>query len=111
VFLRSGPGRVLLVENMLLSCRVFARGIEQACLSAVLGAAREAGYAAVRGEYRPTAKNAKVRDLYPHYGFGPAEPGEDGAARHVHDLASVVEPPGHLALTAGEGLVPPPLTT
>lgn len=110
LFLRAGPGPVLVVENMLLSCRVFARGIEQACLSAVLEAARAAGYRTVRGEYRPTAKNAKVGDLYPHYGFTSAEPGERGTV-HFHDLASVVAVPGHLSLTAGEGLVPPPLTT
>lgn len=110
VFLRAGRGSVLVVENMLLSCRVFARGIEQACLSAVLQAARAAGYATVCGEYRPTAKNAKVRDLYPHYGFTSAEHG-GGGTRHFHALASVVEVPGHLRLVAGEGLVPPPLTT
>ncbi|MGF1236083.1 HAD-IIIC family phosphatase [Streptomyces sp. 2-6] len=110
VFLRA-EGRVLHLDNMLLSCRVFARGIEQACLAAVLERARAAGYAEVRGRYRPTAKNAKVAGLYPHHGFDPL-PGdgdgqeEPGAAEFAHRLDRLPEVPGHLVLDAAEDLVP-----
>ncbi|MER5521361.1 HAD-IIIC family phosphatase [Streptomyces sp. NPDC002763] len=112
VFLRA-EGRVLYLENMLLSCRVFARGIEQACLSALLDRARAAGFAEVRGRFRPTAKNAKVARLYPHYGFDALPPeGEAaaGEAEFVHRLDRLVEVPGHLVLDAADDLVPAAVT-
>ncbi|MET8629332.1 HAD-IIIC family phosphatase [Kitasatospora sp. NPDC004669] len=85
------------LDNFLLSCRVFARGIEQACLSALLQAAREAGLPAVWGEYRPTAKNHRMRDFYPHHGF--AEVGErDGRLLFRHPLDAVDSVPAHVAL-------------
>ncbi|GLZ40816.1 HAD-IIIC family phosphatase [Actinokineospora sp. NBRC 105648] len=95
----------LRVDNFLLSCRVFARGIEQAALSAVLTAARLAGFRSVLGEFRPTAKNAKVADLYPHYGFAATTP-TDGGQDHRHELETVIEIPSHLRLDAADGLVP-----
>ncbi|EMF55912.1 MULTISPECIES: HAD-IIIC family phosphatase [Streptomyces] len=75
------------IDNMLLSCRVFARGIEQACLTAVLREARARGAGAVYARYRPTAKNHRVRGLYPSLGF--AETGEDtdGTVSFRHDLS------------------------
>jgi predicted enzyme involved in methoxymalonyl-ACP biosynthesis len=96
------------VENFLLSCRVFSRGIEHACVAALLRHARSTGARAVTGTYRRSAKNAMVRDLYPRYGFTPV--GDDGAtATFVHDLATVVTVPQHIALTtdlAGDELAP-----
>ncbi|MFE2295068.1 HAD-IIIC family phosphatase [Streptomyces sp. NPDC059452] len=104
----GGPGGpVLEIENFLLSCRVFARGIEQASLSAVLGLARRAGFAEVRGTYLPTRKNAKVADLYPHYGFVPREGA--GAGRYALGLAgeeALPGVPGHLELDVADSLLP-----
>ncbi|WP_236792308.1 HAD family hydrolase [Amycolatopsis sp. GM8] len=97
--LRAEEGE-LHIGNFLLSCRVFARGIEQACLSSVLGAARRHGYRVVRGSYRPTAKNAKVEKLYPHYGFT----GGDG--EYAHDLSHILDVPAHLTIEITGGLVP-----
>ncbi|MER6915976.1 HAD-IIIC family phosphatase [Streptomyces sp. NPDC000594] len=107
------------IDNMLLSCRVFARGIEQSCLAAVLRAARDAGAGAVHARYRPTAKNHKVRGLYPSVGFTEAieTTGTNGTAGTVgtagdqkaegavvfrHDLAEERLPPvpGHVRLSA-----------
>ncbi|MFE0778579.1 HAD-IIIC family phosphatase [Streptomyces sp. NPDC058861] len=134
VFLRAEE-KVLHIENMLLSCRVFARGIEQACLAALLDRAARAGFAEVRGAYRPTAKNAKVAGLYAHYGFeelgpeetdfrtdgsgtdgsgtgGPGPVGASGGAAagtvFVHRLERRPEVPGHLSLEAAEDLLPAP---
>ncbi|GLW24928.1 HAD-IIIC family phosphatase [Microbispora triticiradicis] len=110
VFLRARPDG-LLIENFLLSCRVFARGIEQAVLSAVLHAARDAGFPAVRGRFLPTAKNGKVRDLYPHYGFAAdgETPGESpGEAWFVHGLEAVTGVPAHLTLHTEGRVVPEP---
>jgi len=93
LFLRRDGARVR-IDNFLLSCRVFGRGIEQACLSAVLRRARDTGAAEVLGRYRPTAKNQKVARFYPRCGF--AGPDEDGIFRH--DLTDIVPPPGHVNL-------------
>lgn len=93
LFLRR-DGATVRIDNFLLSCRVFARGIEQACLSAVLRRARDTGAAEVLGRYRPTAKNHKVAELYPRCGF--TGPDEDGTFRH--DLADIAPPPGHVSL-------------
>ena len=85
------------IENMLLSCRVFSRGIEHGCLGAVLRHARETGVRTVHAMYRHTAKNAKVRDFYPRLGFTVSQ--DAGTVVHfTHDLEQVPEPPGHLSL-------------
>ncbi|GAA3910504.1 HAD-IIIC family phosphatase [Streptomyces lacrimifluminis] len=93
------------IDNMLLSCRVFARGIEQACLSAVLAAARAAGAGAVYARYRPTAKNHRVRDLYPSMGFAETGESADGTVSFRHDLSDeqLPTPPAYVRLTADVG--------
>ncbi|EFC81293.1 HAD family hydrolase [Parafrankia sp. EUN1f] len=118
-------GEVLRIENFLLSCRVFSRGIEHACLVALLHHARDTGVREVLGEYVPTAKNGIVGDLYPRYGFtayprygftayprygftaAPAvdaapvagAPGGAGGTTFRHDLRDIVAAPAHVALT------------
>ncbi|SDG95067.1 HAD-superfamily phosphatase, subfamily IIIC/FkbH-like domain-containing protein [Sinosporangium album] len=122
-------GEVLHIDNFLLSCRVFSRGIEQACLLAVLRHASAAGLREVLGTYRPTAKNGKVRDFYTRNGFvsvdggadggvdraadggvdraadgradRAADGGADGAAWFRHDLDEIADPPAHVRLFDG----------
>jgi predicted enzyme involved in methoxymalonyl-ACP biosynthesis len=101
IFLRREDG-ALSIENFLLSCRVFARGIEQACLAAVLRDARAHGDEAVLGAFRPTAKNGVVREFYPRHGFtaAAADPeAPDGTVVYRHDLREPVTVPEHVALT------------
>jgi len=96
VFLRRAD-EVLHIDNFLLSCRVFSRGIEQTCLAAILDHARDTGAAAVAGSYRPTAKNGVVKDFYPRYGFRAV--GEDGEiAAFRHDLGERLARPEHVSL-------------
>ncbi len=99
VFTRR-DGATVTVDNFLLSCRVFSRGIEQACLSAVLRHARDTGAGEVVGRYRPSARNGKVRDLYIRHGFRPAGTAGDGTEVFRHDLAAIPPTPEHLDLTA-----------
>jgi FkbH-like protein len=97
VFARH-DGDALHIDNFLLSCRVFSRGIEQACLSSVLRHARTMGVTAVYGTYRPTAKNGVVREFYPRYGFERVS--DDGTMiLFRHDLADIITTPGHVDLT------------
>jgi FkbH-like protein len=96
VFLRRSGGS-LHIDNFVLSCRVFSRGIEQACLAAILERARAAGIESVHGTYQQTAKNGVVKDFYPRYGFQPA--GEDDATLTFrHELRETLERPGHVAM-------------
>lgn len=101
------------LDNFLLSCRVFSRGIEGACLAAVLRHARDSGVRAVEAGYRPTAKNAKVKAFYPRNGFveiadRDADAAErDGATVFRHELTEIAETPANLRLTENfEGMRP-----
>ncbi|MFE6872462.1 HAD-IIIC family phosphatase [Kitasatospora sp. NPDC057692] len=92
-------GGTATIDNFLLSCRVFSRGIEQACLSALLRHFKDSGAAEVLGTYRRTAKNGKVRGLYPLVGF--TEVSDDGTtAVFRHDLAEIPAPPPYVLLHA-----------
>ncbi|MEV4847810.1 HAD-IIIC family phosphatase [Micromonospora matsumotoense] len=93
VFLRRAED-VLHIDNFLLSCRVFSRGVETATLAEVLRHARDTGVAAVTAEYRPTARNAKVAEFYPRNGFVRLD-----GSRFRHDLTDIPPPPEHVELT------------
>jgi len=96
VFLRRDDNE-LHIENFVLSCRVFSRGIEQACLSAILRQSQSVGLKAVYGSYRQTERNGIVSDFYPRNGFEPA--GSDGGtATFRHDLTDPPALPSHLTL-------------
>ncbi|WP_086666306.1 HAD-IIIC family phosphatase [Lentzea kentuckyensis] len=97
VFLRYEQDRVH-VDNFLLSCRVFARGIEQSALVAVLRHARDRGASEVLGHHEPTAKNRKFAGFYPGNGFTAVS---DAVFRH--DLAEIGPPPAHVRLTGSIG--------
>nr|BAQ21955.1 putative FKbH-like protein [Streptomyces versipellis] len=101
VFLRREADTVH-IDNFVLSCRVFSRGIEQACLSEVLRTAEAAGAREVLGRYRRAAKNGTVKDFFPRYGFKPlSDDGTNAAFRH--DLGDLVPVPDHLHLTPDNG--------
>lgn len=92
-------GDELHIDNFVMSCRVFARGIEQTAMRALLRHAKASGLAAVTGEFRPTAKNAKASNLLLAEGFAvvPSPPG-DAATHYRHDLTELAAPPAHVQL-------------
>ncbi|MGC4807722.1 HAD-IIIC family phosphatase [Micromonospora sp. DT233] len=99
VFGRHRPPGLLVLENMLLSCRVFGRDIETAALRAVLADARERGLTGVLGHYRPSPRNGRFADFYRRHGFAPVAP-DDDVARFHHDLTVLPEPVAHLRTTS-----------
>ena len=66
-------GEALRIESWLMSCRVFSRGAEAFMLRRLLAEARARGLPRLVGEYRATAKNGVVADLYARLGFVPAD--------------------------------------
>ena len=88
------------IDNLVLSCRVFDRAVEDALVGLVLHAARDQRAPALLGEYRPSAKNGRFADFYPRLGFQRiGEPGDGPAARYRHDLDRLAEPPAWLEIT------------
>ncbi|MBX3522945.1 MAG: HAD family hydrolase [Xanthobacteraceae bacterium] len=62
-------GGTAFIENWVMSCRAFKRGLEEATLNAIMAFARERGANFVAGEYIPTPKNGYVADLFNKSGF------------------------------------------
>lgn len=61
--------KVLVVDNFLMSCRVFSKGIETALMQAVFAWARHKSLTTIRGIFIPTAKNYHVKNFYVTQGF------------------------------------------
>ncbi|MEV3872958.1 HAD-IIIC family phosphatase [Streptomyces sp. NPDC049906] len=91
-------GDTLHLDNFLLSCRVFSRGIETACLSHLLTLARTTGATSVRARHRPTDRNHRVADLYPRHGFTPSDTTDPTTRTFHHPLTHIVPVPPHLHL-------------
>ncbi|MDH6543465.1 HAD-IIIC family phosphatase [Streptomyces sp. SPB4] len=84
------------LDGFWLSCRVFARGVEQAVLATLLAHAADRGLPAVHARHRPTAKNARAAGFYPSLGFAGTAGDPDGSLRFRHDLAEPPPVPDHL---------------
>ncbi|MFB9591241.1 HAD-IIIC family phosphatase [Streptomyces racemochromogenes] len=84
------------LDGFWLSCRVFARGVEQAVLATLLAHAAARGLPAVHALHRPTAKNARAAGFYPSLGFTETAGDPDGTLHYRHDLAHLPPVPDHL---------------
>lgn len=67
--LLSQEDHTMVINNLLLSCRVFSRGIEDVMLAEIVYLARAVQATQVKGHYIPSAKNVHVKDFYPAKGF------------------------------------------
>ena len=74
VILKKLSDKTLFIENLLMSCRVLKRGMEEFIINSLIDAARQGGYTELIGEYIPTAKNAMVKDFYKNMGFSELSP-------------------------------------
>jgi FkbH-like protein len=92
-------GDTVSIDNFLLSCRVFSRGVEQAALYALLSHALAAGARSVTATCRRTPKNANVQQFYSQHGFNTVA--DDGSvATFRHNLDDITPPPPHIELIA-----------
>jgi FkbH-like protein len=86
-------GEVLGIEEYVMSCRVLQRGLEHFVANHVFATARRLGLRRVEGIWRPTLKNALVRDLYSRLGFALVEELPDGSLRYAREVESFSELP------------------
>lgn len=99
VFLRR-DAEDLHIDNYVLSCRVFSRGIESGCLAAVLEHAASSGARGAQARHRPTSRNAAFSSFYPDHGFVPTGVAPDDPTTVVfrHALRDLTPAPAHLRL-------------
>jgi len=86
----AADGEDMLLDTWLMSCRVLGRNVEEATLNLVASEARKLGATRLIGEYRPTAKNAMVREHYAKLGFAELPRGDGGASRWARSLADFI---------------------
>ncbi|AGT09203.1 HAD-IIIC family phosphatase [Paracoccus aminophilus] len=84
------------IENVVLSCRAFSRGVEEAVMSLILNGARRRGRVAVTGRYVASAKNGRCATFYDEMGFRPAGEG------WCHDLHEILPVPDQITATEEE---------
>ncbi|MCR4768697.1 MAG: HAD-IIIC family phosphatase [Bacteroidaceae bacterium] len=61
------------IENLLLSCRILGKGIEEAFVQYILNYLHREGIKQITAEYRPSPKNSQTADFYERLGFNLSE--------------------------------------
>jgi FkbH-like protein len=83
-------GDTLRIDSWLMSCRIFSRTAEHFILRHLLALAAARGATRIIGEYRPTARNGVVADLFARLGFTPT----DDPAIFARIVATTGDDPG-----------------
>jgi FkbH-like protein len=79
-------GKVGIVENFLMSCRVIGRGVETGIWSCIVADAMQRGCTELRAEYIQSPKNAQVADFYGRLGMPVHE--ENGEGARIYTIAA-----------------------
>jgi len=85
-------GARLVIEQWLMSCRVFNRGVEQFLMNYIAEVAGRRGLTEIHGTYVPTPKNALVANLYQSLGFQRVDDATNGTTEWMLALDQY-EPP------------------
>ena len=88
------------VHTLLLSCRIFGRGVETALISALADEARAAGAIDIIASFIETKKNMLAADFLPKHGFKRI----DDKKWHL-SLSDALDMPGHIKRTSAEAPV------
>lgn len=80
-------GRIFEIDTWVMSCRVIGRTVEGTMLAHLCAHALHRGATVIRGLYIPATKNQLVKDLYPQFGFLPAED-VDGCQAWHYDITA-----------------------
>lgn len=81
------------IDSLVMSCRAMGRQVEVALLAELVDTARSRGCRTLIGEYRPTARNHVVAELYPQLGFEKRHEDADGSRYRLDLSQSTVEWP------------------
>ena len=81
------------IDTWLMSCRVLGRGVEEMTLREIVFQARARGIERLAGVYRPTERNALVRDHYAKLGFTLVAQAGDGTKTWALPTAAEVATP------------------
>lgn len=81
------------IKNLLMSCRVMSRGIEDAIITFIVDRAAAAGIVSLRGEFIPTMKNKIVMDFYKNHGFAKRSSSENITVWELNDMEYIVKTP------------------
>ncbi len=90
VICRPGEPGVWSIDTWLMSCRVLGRRVESMVLREIIHHATARGVRSLRGVFRPTDRNAMVKDHYAKLGFTPVSEQPDGATEWRLDLPAEV---------------------
>ena len=60
-----------MIDNWVMSCRVFGRQLELEAMNIVVEEVRRRGVQTIHADYIPTPKNKVINELYPSLGFEP----------------------------------------
>ncbi len=91
VFLKPEGDKTVVVDTLLLSCRILGRGIEDAFFKTVLNLLRLDGYRMVKALYLPTVKNGQTAEFYDRMGMTCIARDADGTKRYEMDLDDIFE--------------------
>ena len=69
IILRPKGNDTMIIDTLLLSCRILGKGIEFAFLDTILNLTASKGVKTVEASYIKSAKNAQVADFYDRAGF------------------------------------------
>ncbi|MBR2526175.1 hypothetical protein IKE67_06875 [bacterium] len=67
----------LFIDNWVMSCRVFKRGLEKAIFCYLIEKCKNSGIDEIYGTYSKTAKNAYIENLFSDLGFEQTEKDEN----------------------------------
>ena len=99
------PGTTdMVIDTWLMSCRELGRQVEQASLNLVAAEASRLGATRLIGRYRPTAKNAMVREHYRTLGFELLDEAPDGAARWSLNLSDFSPAELHMTVIQADSI-------
>jgi FkbH-like protein len=70
-------GESWLIENFVMSCRVFSRGVEHTVLAHIADLAAADGALLLEADFRATGRNKPAAAFYPEVGFQPQQTGEE----------------------------------
>lgn len=90
---RRGSG--LVIDVLVMSCRVLSRGVEDALFAAVVATCVGQGIDRIHGRFVPSGRNGLVRGLFARLGFGPGHPAveADGVESWVYEVGSAIAAP------------------